>query len=455
MPVNWDKALQDAGAIFRAALERVDPLAMIGRCLSIEAGRLLVRTEYDQAEFALCDYDRIVVAGMGKAAARMALGVERALGDSVAGGLIAVKEGCTEPLSRLPLVEAGHPLPDDRSVRAAAGLLALGRDSGERTLALVLISGGGSAVVCAPAQGVSLQDKIATTSLLLSCGATIQEVNCVRKHLSAIKGGRLAEAFAPATVVSLILSDVIGDDPDAIASGPTVPDPTTFSDCLEVLRRYEIEERIPPGVLRFLRLGAAAKTPETPKPGDPVFTRTRSILLGTNRQALFAGRARAQELGYETMVLTSRLAGEAKEAAPVILAIGKDIAASGFPLARPACLLSGGETTVTLRGAGKGGRNQEMALAFLAALERSPKDGEELFFFSVSTDGSDGPTDAAGAFASAQILSRARAAGLNPQVFLSENDSYNFFDSCGGLIRTGPTNTNVCDIQILLVPRGE
>ncbi|MGC8492594.1 MAG: glycerate kinase type-2 family protein [Syntrophobacteraceae bacterium] len=452
MPVNWDKALQDADAIFHAALERVDPLAMMGRCLSIEAGRLLIRTEYDQAEFALCNYDRIVVAGMGKAAARMALGVERALGDLVTGGLIAVKEGCTEPLLKLPLIEAGHPLPNIRSARAAADLLALGRDLGERTLALVLLSGGGSAVACAPAEGLSLEEKIATTALLLSCGATIQEVNCLRKHLSTIKGGRLAKAFAPATVVSLILSDVIGDDLDAIASGPTVPDPTTFSDCLEILRRYELEERIPAGVLRFLRMGAAGKTPETPKPGDPAFTQTRSILLGTNRQALFAAQAHAQQLGYQTLVLTSRLTGEAREAAPVILAIGKDIAASGFPLARPACLLSGGETTVTLRGAGKGGRNQEMALAFLAALQRSPQKGEGLFFFSASTDGSDGPTDAAGAFASAQILSRARAAGLNPHVFLSENDSYNFFDSCGGLIRTGPTNTNVCDIQILLVP---
>ncbi|MDA8305960.1 MAG: glycerate kinase [Deltaproteobacteria bacterium] len=452
MPVNWDKALHDADTIFRAALERVDPLAMIGRCMSIDAGELVIRTEYDEACYAMGNYDRIVVAGMGKAAARMALGVEQALGDRISGGLIAVKEGCEEPLSRLAVVEAGHPLPDLRSMRAAAGLLAVGRGLDERTLALVLISGGGSAVVCAPAQGLRLEDKIATTGLLLSCGATIQEINCVRKHLSAVKGGRLAEAFAPATVVSLILSDVVGDDLDAIASGPTVPDPTTFTDSLEVFRRYGIEEQIPSDVMHFLRRGAAGKTPETPKPGEPVFDRARTILLGTNRQALTAGRARAQELGYATMVLTSRLTGEAREAALMILGIGKDIASSGFPLARPACIIMGGETTVTLRGTGKGGRNQEMALAFLTGLERSPKDGQDLLFFSASTDGSDGPTEAAGAFASSELLCRARLGGLYPEAFLSNNDSYNFFNSCGGLVRTGPTNTNVCDIQILLVP---
>lgn len=452
MKVNWEKAIQDADTIFRAALKRVDPLAMIDRCVSIEAGELVIRTEHDEAGIPLGNYDRIVVAGMGKASARMALGVERALGERITGGLIAVKDGFVEPLSRISVVEAGHPLPDLRSMRAATDLLAMGRGMDERTLALLLISGGGSALVCAPVEGVSLQDKIAITGLLLSCGATIQEVNCVRKHLSAVKGGRLAAAFAPATVVSLIVSDVIGDDLDAIASGPTVADPTTFADALKIIGRYELEKRIPAEVLDFLRLGACGKRPETPKPGDPVFNRSRSILLGTNRQALKAGAERARELGYSTLVLTSRLTGEARQAALTILGIGRDIASSGFPLARPACIILGGETTVTVRGTGKGGRNQEMALAFLAALERSPKDGEGLLFFSASTDGSDGPTEAAGALAYSGLLSRALKAGLHPEAFLSNNDSHTFFNSCGGLILTGPTNTNVCDIQILLVP---
>ena len=452
MTVDWDKASADACKIFRAALGRVDPLEMIGRCMAIEAGELLIRAEHEEARFAFSDYDRVVVAGIGKGAARMALGVERVLGERISGGLVAVKEGCNEPLLKLSVIEAGHPLPDARSIRAAEGLLALGRTVDERTLALFLVSGGGSAVACAPVEGLSLQDKIATTRLLLACGATIQEVNCVRKHLSALKGGRLAEAFAPASVVSLILSDVVGDDLDVIASGPAVADPTTFADALEIIRRYEIETRAPAAVINFLRRGAERKARETPKPGDPVFDRVRSILLGNNRQALEAGQAQARTLGYAAMVLTSRLTGEAREAALTILGIGKDIAASGFPLARPACILTGGETTVTVRGTGRGGRNQEMALAFLAALARAPKDAEALLFFSASTDGSDGETDAAGAFAFSELLTRARAAGLDPQAFLSNNDSYNFFNSCGGLVRTGHTNTNVCDIQILLVP---
>ncbi|MDR3567350.1 MAG: glycerate kinase [Syntrophobacteraceae bacterium] len=452
MAIDWDKASRDAQEIFRAALARVDPIALLGRCLAIEGGKLAIRTEYGEARLRLDDYDRIVVTGMGKGSAQMALGVERVLGERVSAGLIAVMEGGKEVLSRVAVVEAGHPLPDLRSLRAGGAILALGKVMDERTLALVLLSGGGSALACAPVEGLSLEVKIEASRLLLHSGATIQEVNCVRKHLSAVKGGRLAQALAPATVVSLILSDVIGDDLDAIASGPTVADPTTFADSLEILKRYGIENRAPVTVTNFLRRGAEGKAQETPKPGDPVFSRVKTLLIGTNREALAAAKARAQELGYETMVLTSRLTGEAREAALTILGIGKDICASGFPVKRPACVLLGGETTVTVCGTGKGGRNQEMALAFLAALSRAPKDGEDLLFFSASTDGKDGETEAAGALASSQLLARARAAGMHPQRFLSNNDSYNFFNACGGLIQTGPTHTNVCDIQILLVP---
>jgi hydroxypyruvate reductase len=452
MPIDQDAALRDAEAVFRAALDRVEPYAMISRCVRTEGSDLIVHTESEDARLPLESFDRIIVAGLGKAAAPMARGLEHILGDRITGGLVAVKEGHIDSRVRLPILETGHPLPDLRSVHAASELLALGEGLDERTLAIVLISGGGSAIACAPAEGLSLEDKTATTGLLLSCGATIQEVNCVRKHLSAIKGGRLAAALAPATVLSLVLSDVIGDDLDAIASGPTVPDPTTFSDALAVVQRYGIEERLPREIARHLRRGAAGEIPDTPKSGDPVFDRARTMLLGTNRQALAAARDRAEKLGYSTLVLSSRLTGEAREVALVLLGIGKDIAASGFPLARPACLIAGGETTVTLRGKGKGGRNQEMALAFLSALERSPEDGEDLVFLSAATDGSDGPTDAAGAFASMGVLRRAQAAGLHPESFLADNDSYRFFDSCGGLFRTGPTNTNVCDIQMLLVP---
>jgi hydroxypyruvate reductase len=267
-----------------------------------------------------------------------------------------------------------------------------------------------------------------------------------------VKGGGLAAAYAPATVLSLILSDVSGDDLDAIASGPTVPDPTTFSEALGIAKRYGILDALPQSVADRLLRGAAGEIPDTPKAGDPVFARARTILLGSNRLALMASRARAEALGYSTLALTSRLSGEAREVALMYLAVGKDIAASGFPLARPACFLAGGETTVSLRGSGLGGRNQEMALAFLDAMERFPKDAEDLVFLAASTDGNDGPTDAAGAFASAEILARGAAAGIKAADYLADNDSWHFFDRIGGLLRTGPTNTNVCDIQVLLVP---
>jgi len=460
-------AERDAEAIFRAGLARVDPAAMIRQALAVEgSGRgeeLVVRTELEEARYRLDEFDRILVAGFGKAGASMASGLEAALGDRVSGGLVALRKGSLEgraagPRSgRIRLVEASHPVPDSSSVAAATGILELARGPGgrgldPRTLVVVLISGGGSALLCAPAPGLGLEDKAATTKLLLASGATIQELNCVRKHLSAVKGGRLAAAFAPATVLALILSDVVGDELDAIASGPTVPDPTTWADALAVVRRHGLEASLPPSVASLLGRGAAGELPDTPKPGDEAFARVRNVLVGTNRLALAAAEAKARELGYSTLALSSRLTGEAREAALMFLGVGKDIASSGFPLARPACLLAGGETTVTLRGQGKGGRNQEMALAFLAAMARSPAWAGDLVFLAASTDGSDGPTDAAGAFASARLLERARAAGLDPEAYLADNDSYRFFDRVDGLLRTGPTGTNVCDLQILLVP---
>ena len=438
---------------------------------------LVVRTGFEEARYALSDFDRIFATGMGKASARMAAGLERALGDRLAGGLVAVKEGHVEALSRIRLVETGHPVPDERSQAAALAILDLGHTLGtkltERDLVIVLVSGGGSAILCAPAEGLTLPEKAATTRLLLASGATINEVNCVRKHLSAVKGGRLAAALAPATVLALVLSDVIGDDLDAIASGPTVPDPTSFADALSIVRRYGIEDKLPEPVAQRLRSGAssgagslagivasggavvsgaAGALEDTPKPGDSLFARTRTLLVGTNRLALTAAEAEAKKRGYRSLVLSSRITGEAREVALVFLGMGKDIQASGFPLERPACLIAGGETTVTIRGKGLGGRNQEMALAFLAALGRSPKDGEDLCFLSAGTDGNDGPTEAAGAWADLELYRVAIEAGLDPDLSLAHNDSNSFFTEAGGIVWTGPTNTNVCDVQILLVP---
>lgn len=450
----------DAEAIFRAGVARVDPEPMIASAVRLEPGAdgervLVASTIFDELRLALPAGGRIFAAGMGKASARMAAGLERALGDALAGGIVAVKHGHVETLRGIRLIEAGHPTPDEHSARAARAMLGLSGELGVAFTAddivIVLVSGGGSAILCAPAEGLTLADKTGATSALLASGATISEVNCVRKHLSAIKGGRLAAALAPVRVLALVLSDVIGDDLDAIASGPTVPDPSTFSDALEIVRRYGMESSMPAPVLARLRAGAAGKIPETPKPGDPALAGAKTLLVGTNRIALASAEAEARRRGYQCLVLSSRLQGEAREVAKLFLGMGKDIAASGFPLKRPACVIAGGETTVTLRGKGKGGRNQEMALSFLAELGRSARDGDDVCFLSAGTDGNDGPTDAAGAFADLAMHRAAREAGLDPDEFLSENDSYAFFDRIGALLRTGPTNTNVCDIQVLLV----
>ena len=455
-PTLEARAHSNAEAIFRAALDRVDPLRMMKRVLRLEGHVLSVETELASARFDLSTFERVVVTGMGKASARMALGLEEILGDRIADGLIAVKTGHVEALRRVRLIEAAHPVPDESSSRAAREILAFADSFDERTFVITLISGGGSALLCAPARGadgrplLSLDEKKDVTRVLLACGATIHEINCVRKHLSRIKGGRLARAYAPATSLNLMLSDVVGDDLDVIASGPTVPDPTTFGDALEVIRRHGVAGRIPPAALRALEAGAAGLVEETPQPGDPAFERTTNVLIGTNHQALLAAETKARALGYATLVLTSRLTGEAREAALALLGIGEDIALAGFPLGTPACLIAGGETTVTLRGKGKGGRNQEMALAFLAALPRSSA-ARRITFLAASTDGNDGPTDAAGAFASLEIAERAPTLGLDVTSSLAANDSYHFHERAGSLLKTGPTNTNVSDVAILIV----
>jgi len=446
----------DAETIFRAALDRVDPVAMVKRVLRLRGDVLEVATELGSSTCELSHFDRVVVTGMGKASARMALGLEEVLGDRIDDGLVVVKKGHVEALRRVRLVEASHPVPDESSVRAADELLTYVKSLDERALVITLISGGGSALLCAPVCGpdgqalLTLEQKQAVTRLLLGCGATIHELNCVRKHLSRIKGGRLARAYAPATSLNLLLSDVVGDDLDVIASGPTVGDHTTYADALAVLRRHGLTARVPAPALRVLEAGAEGKLAETPKPDDPALGKAQNVLIGTNHQALLAAEAQASALGYRTLVLTSRLTGEAREAALFLLGMAEDTAASGFPVAPPACLIAGGETTVTVRGAGRGGRNQELALAFQAALGRSRTE-REILLLAASTDGNDGPTDAAGAFASRELGDRARAHSLDPAAYLATNDSYNFHDHLGSLLRTGPTNTNVSDVAILLV----
>ncbi|MCW9050500.1 MAG: glycerate kinase, partial [Deltaproteobacteria bacterium] len=323
----------------------------------------------------------------------------------------------------------------------------LASSADEKTLVICLISGGGSALMPLPVDGVTLEDKQETTKVLLACGATIHEINTIRKHLSFIKGGGLAKAVYPATLITLILSDVVGDDLDSIASGPCVPDSRTFADCRLILRKYAIETEIPSSVVRHIDSGIAGKVPETPGTGQVFFEKTQNVVVGSNFNALLRAKEKADLLGYNTLLISSMLEGETRDVAANHIAIAREIQLHGLPLLRPACLLSGGETTVRIRGTGKGGRNQEFVLA--AAIKMSGMN--DVLILSAGTDGNDGPTDAAGAIADHSTLERAVALGLDPSRYLDNNDSYNFFDKLGDLYKTGPTNTNVMDLRIVLV----
>jgi len=391
--------------------------------------------------------DKIFVLGAGKASAVMAAAVERALGRRVTGGLINVKYGHTAPLKRIELNECGHPVPDAAGVAGARRIMEIARGAGENDLVICLISGGASALLPAPAPPITLEEKQQVTRLLLACGATIHEINAVRKHISEVKGGQLARLAYPARVLSLLLSDVIGDPLDVIGSGPTAPDASTFADALAVLHKYGLRERVPAAVRERLERGAAGEIPETPKADDPVFRRTQNLIVGSNRSAVDAAAKIARALGFRPLVLSTMIEGETREVARVHAAIVREILASGRPARPPVCLISGGETTVTLRGNGLGGRNQEFVLAAAIELAGMP----HVVVLSGGTDGTDGPTDAAGAVADGATLARAERIGLDARKMLAENDSYHFFEPLGDLIKTGPTNTNVMDLRLLLV----
>ncbi len=446
--------------MFQAALERVDPYRMIKERVLIQGETLVVRSDREELKWDLTRFDRILVLGAGKATAKMALAVEEIFGSRITEGVIAVKPGHTEALERIRMIEAGHPVPDAGSVEAGKTVAALAKKADERTLVINLISGGGSALLSYPyawkddrgEQGLTLEDKQKTTKALLACGATIQEINCIRKHMSGIKGGRLAQLLYPAESVNLILSDVVGDRLDSIASGLTAPDGTTFQEAVSLVEKYGIASQLPPLAWQVLKLGAEGKFPETPKKGDRVFEKVHNILIGSNYGALLAAERKAKELGYHTVVLSSEIIGEAREIAKVYMGIGRDVKRRELLVKKPACIIAGGETTVTLRGEGKGGRNQEMALSFLAEIESNPEGSEGIWFLAASTDGNDGPTDAAGAFADPEVLTAGKQAGLSVQDYLRRNDSYHYFDRIGFLLKTGPTNTNVCDVQIVVVP---
>jgi glycerate 2-kinase len=422
-------------AVWRAALAAGDAAPLLRRHLETDSGVLRA----PPCSIDLAAVARVIVLGCGKAGASMAAATEDVLGDRVDRGFVVVKDGYTRPTRHVRVVEAGHPVPDSRGQAAASVLLAEARSAGPSDLVLFLVSGGGSALTPAPVPPITLEEKRETTRLLLAAGATINELNAVRKHLSLLKGGQLARAAAPARVLTLILSDVIGDPLDVIASGPTAPDSSTFAEALDVLDRRGVRSRTPGSVIARLMDGARGVVHETPKPGDPIFSLVTNVIIGNNAIVTDAAVAEAARLGCRPRLLTRQLAGEARDVARTLVAAARR-------LEPPACLVAGGETTVTVRGRGLGGRCQEFALA--AASEIAGDEG--IVVLAAGTDGTDGPTDAAGAVVDGSTVARGKAAGRDVGAALADNDAYHFLRDTGDLVLSGPTNTNLLDLYLVV-----
>jgi len=438
--------VDDLKQIQRAALRAVDPALAVKRFLSFEGGLL----EVGQQSWSFDTCGCVILIAAGKAAVPMAEAAAAVLGSHLTQGVVVTKykHAVQHTLtSSIMVVEAGHPVPDASGQQGATLVARLLSDTKADDLVLVLISGGASALLPLPVPGLSLSDLQAVTGLLLRSGATIVEINTVRKHLSRLKGGQIARLAAPAAVLSLVLSDVVGDPLDVIASGPTVPDPTTYADAWDILARYGLTDKIPSNVSEHLRAGVHAQIAETPKPADPLFEKVHTFIIGSNRLAAKAAVLEAERLGYQTLLLTTFVEGEAREVAKVAAALAKGVLVHGDPLKPPACLVCGGETTVHVRGEGHGGRNQELALAAALALEGVA----QVAVMALATDGTDGPTDAAGAIIDGETIRRARLLGFDPYAALSNNDAYPLLEAAGALLRTGPTGTNVNDLLVILI----
>jgi len=427
---------RELAGIFRCALAAVDAGERVRRALCREGDALAI------ADAPVAAGERLVVLAVGKAAAAMAAAAEAVAGDRIAGGLAITKDGCEAELRRIAIRTAGHPVPDARSEAAAREVLSLVGRSGPGELLLVLLSGGASSLLACPAPGLALADLAAATRLLLAAGADIEQTNAVRKHLSALSGGWLARRAASRRIEVLALSDVPGDRLDVIGSGPFAADPTTYADALAALRARGVQGDLPERVRAHLEAGARGQRDETPKPGDPDLARVRHTLLATNRTAIEAAATAAERIGLRSLRLVEVLRGEARDAAAALVARAR-AARARVPL----CLVAGGETVVTVRGAGLGGRSQELALAAAVELDGGPPTA----LLAAGTDGSDGPTDAAGAYADEGTLARARRTGLDARAALAANDSHRFFRAEGGVFVTGPTRTNVMDLALLRV----
>jgi glycerate 2-kinase len=433
---------QDARQIFNAALKAANAAEAVARYVKVD-GEVV---DIDGHRYSLRKYRKIVVVGAGKGSAQMCRTLEELIGDWLCGGIIIVKYGYAVPVKKIAVIEAGHPIPDENGLNATEKVIDLLRQTTSEDLVISLISGGGSALLSSPADGVSFHEKQEMTELLLNCGAPIREVNAIRKHISKVKGGRLARLAYPSTLISLILSDVVGDAISAIASGPTAPDPSTFSECQVILDRYKLRTKKSDSIARLIDKGSAGEINETPKPGDPVFENVLNVVVGNNRLTVMAAKEQAESLGYSVKVIDDLAEGEAIELAVAHAAIVKEMYHSGT-IRRPACVISGGEATVTLRGNGLGGRNQEFALA--TALELDGLDGVVALIG--GTDGTDGPTDAAGGIVDGGTVRRGQTKGLDARDYLSRNDSYHYLQATDDLLVTGPTFTNVMDLRLFIV----
>jgi glycerate 2-kinase len=440
IPAFTHPLAQKAIDIFSAALQAVDPYK------AVEGQISHILSIYKSGGF-----KKLLLVSFGKAAFLMAKAVSDRASALITRGIVITKYGHaidSHLHAHVEVCEAGHPIPDGNGLAATGQAMEMLKEADGMTLVVCLISGGGSALLVAPKDNISLPDKQGITELLLKTGASIDELNTVRKHISDIKGGRLAELAYPARVISLILSDVIGDKLDVIASGPTSPDSTTYRMALDVVEKYQLAKRLPKTVMDVLEKGLEGKVTDTPKEGNPIFERVENIIVGSNLKAAQAAEAKAKELGFEITILSTDLEGEARDVARWLAkkALEAKKSLEGKE-ARKICLISGGETTVMVKGSGKGGRNTELALAFALEIEGI----QGITLLSAGTDGTDGPTDAAGAIVNGETIQKARSLSLDPAVYLKNNDSYNFFSKIGELFITGPTGTNVMDLQIILI----
>ena len=438
---------EDAEAIWRAALAAVDPWRLVREAVVREGEVIRVGGR----EFDLASRDRVFVVAFGKAASAMGEALAGLLDERLTAGLAVVPGPVAKGDTRLEHIEASHPAPDALSVEAGRRVLEIAARAGEKDLLFVCLSGGGSSLAALPAEGITLDKKRRLSEDLMRAGATIQELNIVRKHLSAVKGGQLARAASPATVVTLVISDVVGDDLGTIASGPTHWDASTFAEARSILECYGLWDSASAMIRARLEEGARGLVPETLKEGDPVFERVHSFIIGDNMTALRTAKREAEKRGFEPIFLSSSDGGEARRTAGGYAAFLAELACSAASLPRPLCLLAGGELTVTVKGRGKGGRNTEFVLAALVDMAKAEVSGIDWLILSLGTDGIDGPTDAAGAWADERTVKTAAALGLDPVAYLDDNDSYFFFKQTGNLIMTGPTGTNVMDLRLFLL----